>query len=70
MEKRLLSEIEATEYTGLKRSKIREFGTKYNVIKHIGRRVLYDKQMIDRILDEATSDEVLCEKEVTAYEQK
>lgn len=49
--KRLLSEKEAQEYTGLKRGKVREFGEKINCIKHIGRRVLYDRTIIDAALD-------------------
>lgn len=49
--KRLLSEKEAQAYTGLKRGKVREFGEKINCIKRIGRRVLYDRNIIDAALD-------------------
>ena len=58
--KRLLSEDEAQEYLGLKRTKCREFGEKINCIKHIGRRVLYDRNVLDEALD---SGDAFCVKE-------
>ena len=53
--KRMLSEDEAQAYLGLKRSKCREFGEKINCITHIGRRVLYDRTVIDAALDSSKS---------------
>lgn len=50
-EKRMLSEIEAQTYLGLKRSKTREFCAEHGCIVRIGRRVLYDKARIDAALD-------------------
>ncbi len=49
--KRMLSEKEAQVYMGLKRGKCREFGEKIKAVKHIGRRVLYDRKVIDDFLD-------------------
>ena len=49
--KRLLSEKEAQEYLGLKRNKCREYGEKIKCKRHIGRRVLYDRYIIDVALD-------------------
>lgn len=59
--KRLLSESEAGEYLGLKRAKTRAFGEEYKCIKHIGRRVFYDKTVIDEVLDSADMNTHLCE---------
>ena len=49
--KRMLSEKEAQEYTGLKRGKCREFGEEIRCITHVGRRVLYDRTVIDAYFD-------------------
>ncbi len=54
--KRLLSEKEAQEYLGLKRAKCREYGEKINCVRRIGRRVLYDRYIIDVALDALCSD--------------
>lgn len=51
IDKRMLTEKEAQEYLGLKRAKCREFGESIKCIKHIGRRVLYDRTIIDAALD-------------------
>lgn len=51
-EKRLLSETEAGFYLGLKKSKTREFCAEHGCIVRIGRRVLYDKDRIDKVIDE------------------
>ena len=48
---RMLSEKEAQTYIGLKRGKTREFGEKVGAIKRIGRRVLYDRVVLDAALD-------------------
>ena len=58
--KRMLSEKEAQEYLGLKRVKCREFGEKFNAIKHIGSRVLYDRYVLDEVLDSGVA---FCVKE-------
>lgn len=58
--KRMLSEVEAMEYLGLKRVKCREFGEQFKAIKHIGRRVLYDRNILDEALD---SGDAFCVKE-------
>lgn len=58
--KRLLSEPEAGEYIGLKRTKTREFGKEYNCIIRIGSRIFYDKNRIDEVLDSADMNTVLC----------
>lgn len=57
IDKRMLSEKEAQDYLGLKRVKCREFGEKINAVKHIGRRVLYDRKIIDDALDSLESIE-------------
>lgn len=49
--KRMLTQKEAQEYLGLKQAKCREFGEQINCIRRIGRRVLYDKFIIDKALD-------------------
>ena len=54
--KRMLSEKEAQEYLGLKRGKCREFGEKVKAVKHIGRRVLYDRLVLDAALDSLDAD--------------
>lgn len=51
-EVRLLSEKQLCVYTGLGRSKAREFGEKCGAVKRIGARVLYDKKIIDKAIDE------------------
>ncbi len=50
--KRLLTEREAMDYLGVKRTKLREYAEEIKCIKHIGKRVLYDKTIIDKALDE------------------
>lgn len=55
MDKRMLSEKEAQDYLGLKRGKCREFGDKVKAVKHIGRRVLYDRKILDAALDSLES---------------
>ncbi len=49
--KRMLSEHEAEDYLGLSRSKLREFAEENNCVIHIGRRILYDKTIIDKAID-------------------
>ncbi len=50
--KRLLSESEAREYIGLGRIRCREYCEKIGAVRRIGKRVLYDRTVIDRALDE------------------
>lgn len=48
---RMLSEIQAQAYTGLGRSSIRKLGAEIGAIKRFGRRVLYDRNIIDQYFD-------------------
>lgn len=50
--KRLMSERETCEYVGLGRSKCRSWAEEIGAIRRIGRRVLYDRAVIDRAVDE------------------
>ena len=52
MEKRLLSLEEGIEYTGLKRTKFRSWAVENGAMLKIGSRALYDKKVIDEILDQ------------------
>lgn len=49
--KRLLQEPEMKLYIGLGRNKAREFCESIGATVRIGRRVLYDKEVIDSALD-------------------
>lgn len=51
MEKRMLHENEAIHYIGLGRNLAREFLENIGAKVYIGRRVLYDKKVIDAALD-------------------
>lgn len=55
-EKRMLSEKEAGVYMGLGRTKTRETGKKIKAVVHIGKRVLYDKTIIDEFIDNARKE--------------
>ena len=50
-EKRLLDVKELAEYTGLGLTMAREFGKETGAVYRIGRRVLYDRHIIDRAID-------------------
>lgn len=50
--KRLLNIRELMEYAGLGRNKAIEWGKEIKAEVRIGRRVLYDKSIIDKVLDE------------------
>lgn len=52
MEKRFLNVAELSKYIGLGKTKTREFGAKYGAVRKLGRRTLYDKIIIDRVLDD------------------
>lgn len=49
---RLLNERQLCTYIGLGRNKAMEFGEKCGAFKRIGARVLYDKKIIDKAIDE------------------
>lgn len=49
--KRLLNREELCMYTGLGKSKAEAWAKQNGACKHIGRRVLYDRVIIDRVLD-------------------
>lgn len=50
-EARMMDLTALTNYLCLGRNKAAEFGKECGAEKHIGRRVLYDKQLIDEALD-------------------
>ena len=50
-QKRMLSEKEAQTYTGLGRTGIKKFGEEIGCIVRFGRRILYDKNVIDAYFD-------------------
>lgn len=55
IEKRLLSEAEAREYIGLGKGSCREYCSQIGAVRRIGRRVLYDRVVIDRAIDDMNS---------------
>lgn len=57
-QKRMLSEKEARVYLGLGRNKTRELCKEINAVTHIGTRVLYDKVIIDKFLDQIRGQEL------------
>lgn len=48
---RLLSNKELIQYTGLGKTKAREWAEAIGAVRRIGTRVLYDKRVIDAALD-------------------
>lgn len=56
-EKRLLTAKEAESYTGLGRHSLRSWGENIRAIRKIGRRVLFDKTVIDSELSKGTIKE-------------
>lgn len=52
-EKRLLSTKEVQRYCGIGKNTARDWGREIGAERRIGRRVLYDKAIIDRALDNA-----------------
>ena len=56
-EKRLLNIDELSAYTGLGKTSVRQWAEKAGAAKHFGRRVLFDKSIIDRALDNAADQE-------------
>ena len=55
MEKRLLTEAEAMCFVGLRRTKLRQWAKDVGAVRHIGRRVLYDRVVLDRAVDELSN---------------
>ncbi len=49
--KRLLDALEIAEYTGLGRNTARKFAEEAGAVKRYGRRVLFDREAIDRAID-------------------
>ena len=58
-EKRLLNWRDASEYTSLKRASLNAFAESIGAIRHFGRRVMYDKAIIDAALDKSKPGENL-----------
>lgn len=56
--KRLLNKAEFCNYIGLGHSRAEQWAMKNGIEKRIGRRVLYDRVLIDKVLDSLP-----CEKE-------
>lgn len=54
--KRLMNEKDACEYISMSRSKCRSWAAEIGAVRHIGRRVLYDRNVIDRELDSMKAD--------------
>lgn len=54
IEKRLLNVDEAAEYMGICASMVRRWGKENGVVRKVGRRTLFDRVAIDRIMDEAS----------------
>lgn len=56
VEKRMFSEKEARSYLGLGRNKTRDLCSEINAVIKVGGRVLYDKTIIDKFLDNARKE--------------
>lgn len=54
VDKRLMNAEEGQSYCGLGRLKFREFADRIGATKKCGTRVLFDKAVIDRALDNCT----------------
>jgi predicted DNA-binding transcriptional regulator AlpA len=54
MTKRLLREPELMEYLGVGRSTARRFGAECGAIVRFGRRIAYDREVIDAAIDQKT----------------
>lgn len=55
--KRLLSKSELCNYIGLGHTKAEKWAIEHGVVRHIGRRVLYDRMAVDKAIDELADDE-------------
>lgn len=58
IETRLLSELDGTAYTGLGRISFRNWAASIGARRTFGRRVLYDKTVIDAAIDAQAAREV------------
>lgn len=54
--KRLLNLQKFSNYTGLGKTKGKEWAGKHGAIRHIGRRILFDRVVIDRVLNEGKEE--------------
>jgi hypothetical protein len=54
--KRLLNKSEFCNYIGLGHTKAEKWAIEHGVVRHIGRRVLYDRVAVDKAIDENTGD--------------
>lgn len=59
MEKRLLNVSEAMEYTGLGKNRLYDFSKEIGCLKKYGKRTLFDKDIIDKAIDENIGLEVV-----------
>lgn len=55
---RMLNEAEAAAYIGLGKNNARKVLTSIGARKSIGRRVIYDKKVIDKYLDDLSAEPV------------
>lgn len=69
--KRMLSEKEARIYTGLGRNSVRNLAEKIGAIHHYGRRILYDRWIIDEYFNsDKTRGELDAAKAAGVKEEK
>lgn len=54
--RRLFSETDGMQYVGLQRTKFRLWAAEIGAVRHIGRRVLYDRVVIDHAIDAMQAD--------------
>ncbi len=54
-EKRMLTASEAEGYTGLGRNTLRHWAESIGAVRKIGTRVLFDKYVIDKAMDDAAA---------------
>lgn len=57
-QKKMLSTKEAMSYYGLSRVYLRAWATKLGAVKKIGRRVFYDKNIIDKFVEQLEPEPV------------
>lgn len=57
MNKRMFDRAEAAAYLGLGLSRTTDFCKKIGAVKHIGRRALFDRTVIDRALDDLGNEQ-------------
>lgn len=56
MEKRMMDVDALCAYISMGKTKAREFGEQCGAKRNIGKRVLYDKRVIDKALDQMVGD--------------